>query len=37
VLTRAAADALKKWTFTPFTSDGKIVKAVVPVSLSFGM
>jgi protein TonB len=37
VLTRPAADALKKWTFTPFTSDGKTVRAAVPVSLTFGM
>jgi protein TonB len=37
VLTRPASDALKKWKFAPFTSDGKPVKAVVPVSLSFKM
>jgi protein TonB len=37
VLTRAAAEALRKWTYTPFTSDGKVVRAVVPVSLSIGM
>jgi TonB family protein len=35
VLTRPASDAIKKWKFAPFTSDGKAVKAVVPVSLSF--
>lgn len=37
VLTRPASDALKKWKFAPFTSDGKAVKALVPVSLSFKM
>ncbi len=37
VLTRPAADAVKKWKFAPFTSDGKTVKALVPVSLSFKM
>ena len=37
VLTRPASDALKKWKFAPFTSDGKPVKAIVPVSLSFKM
>jgi TonB family protein len=37
VLTRPAADALKKWKFAPFTSEGKTVKALVPVSLSFKM
>jgi TonB family protein len=35
VLTRPASDAIKKWKFVPFTSDGKTVKALVPVSLSF--
>ena len=37
VLTRPAVDAVKKWKFAPFTSDGKTVKALVPVSLSFKM
>ena len=37
VLTRPAADALKKWKFAPFTSEGKTVKALVPISLSFHM
>jgi len=37
VLTKPAADALKKWKFAPFTADGKVVKAVVPVTLSFRM
>jgi protein TonB len=35
VLTRPAADALKRWKFAPFTDSGKAVRAVVPVSLSF--
>ena len=37
VLTRPASDAVKKWKYAPFTSEGKAVKAVVPVSLSFKM
>ena len=37
VLTRPASEALKKWKFSPFTTDGKAVKALVPVSLSFKM
>ena len=37
VLTRPAADAVKKWKYAPFTADGKPVKAVVPVSMTFKM
>jgi TonB family protein len=37
ILTRPASDAVKKWKFAPFTSDGKAVKALVPVSMSFKM
>jgi TonB family protein len=37
VLTRPASDAVKKWKYAPFTTDGKAVKALVPVSLSFKM
>jgi TonB family protein len=37
VLTRPAADAVKKWKFAPFTSEGKAVKATVPVSMTFKM
>jgi outer membrane biosynthesis protein TonB len=37
VLTRPAVDAVKKWKFAPFTDEGKVVKALVPVSLSFHM
>jgi protein TonB len=37
VLTRPAVDALKKWKFAPFTSEGKTVKALVPISLTFHM
>ena len=37
VLTRPAADAVKKWKFSPFTADGKTVKALVPVGLNFKM
>jgi protein TonB len=37
VLTRPASEAVKKWKFAPFTTDGKAVKALVPVSLSFKM
>jgi TonB family protein len=35
VLTKPAVDAIKKWKFSPFTDGGKVVKAVVPVSMSF--
>ena len=37
VLTRPAADAVKKWKFAPFTADGKVIKALVPISMSFKM
>jgi len=37
MLTRPASDAVKKWKFAPFTSEGKAVKALVPVSMSFKM
>jgi TonB family protein len=37
VLTRPAADAVRKWKFSPFTADGKTVKALVPVGLNFKM
>ena len=37
VLTRPASDAVKKWKYAPFTADGKAVKVLVPVSLSFKM
>jgi TonB family protein len=37
MLTRPASEALKKWKFAPFTADGKAVKALVPVGLSFKM
>ena len=33
----AIAKQLKKWKFAPFTSEGKTVKALVPISLSFHM
>jgi periplasmic protein TonB len=35
ILARAAVDALKKWKFTPFKSDGKTVKATTTISMSF--
>jgi protein TonB len=35
VLTKAAADAVRKWKFAPVTQGGKAVKAVAPVSLAF--
>ena len=35
MLTKPASDALKKWKFAPFTSDGKAVKALAPISMSF--
>jgi protein TonB len=37
VLTRPASDAVKRWKFVPFTADGKVVKALVPISLHFKM
>jgi len=37
VLTRPASEAVKKWRFTPFTAEGKTVRAVVPVGMSFKM
>jgi protein TonB len=35
VLTRAGADAVKRWKFAPYKEDGKPVKAVAPLVLSF--
>ena len=35
LLGAAAAKALEKWKFTPFTSEGKPVKAVVVLSFNF--
>lgn len=35
VLTKSAAEAVKKWKFTPVTSGGKPVKAVAPLGISF--
>lgn len=35
VLTKAAAQAVKKWKFTPITEGGKPTKAVAPLSLTF--
>ncbi|MEO8591870.1 MAG: energy transducer TonB [Candidatus Solibacter sp.] len=37
VLTRPASDAIRKWKFAPFSAEGKIVKALVPVSMTFKM
>jgi len=35
VLTKPAAEVVKKWKFTPFTQDGKPVKAVAPLTITF--
>jgi protein TonB len=35
LLTSAAVTALKRWTFLPFTSEGKAVRAVAGFTLSF--
>jgi periplasmic protein TonB len=35
MLTRAGADALKQWKFTPFTEDGKPVKAQATFAFAF--
>jgi protein TonB len=37
MLTHAGADALKQWKFTPFTEDGKPVKALAPITFAFKM
>jgi protein TonB len=37
VLTKPAVDAVKRWKFAPFTAEGKAVKALVPVALTFKM
>ena len=35
VLLNAAVAAMKQWRFTPFTNEGKTVKAVAPVTFTF--
>jgi TonB family protein len=35
VLTRAAAQALKKWKFAPVLEDGEPARAVAPITISF--
>jgi protein TonB len=35
VLTKPAADALKKWKFKPFSQDGSPVKAQAAIKISF--
>jgi TonB family protein len=35
VLLNAAVAAMKQWKFTPFTNEGKAVKAVAPVVFTF--
>jgi protein TonB len=35
MLTRPAADTLKRWKFTPFTEDGKPVKVLAPITFTF--
>ena len=37
VLTRPASEALKRWKFQPVMVDGKAVKAIAPVSITFKM
>jgi periplasmic protein TonB len=37
VLTKPASEALKKWKFKPFVSEGKPVKALAPVSFDFSL
>jgi periplasmic protein TonB len=37
ILTKPAADALKKWKFKPISSDGKPSKALAPVSFAFDL
>ena len=35
VLTKPVAEAVKKWKFTPQMQDGKPVRAILPISISF--
>ncbi len=35
MLTRPASEALRRWKFTPFTTDGKAVKASTQISITF--
>ena len=35
VLTKPAAEALKKWKFKPFVSDGQALGQLVPINISF--
>ncbi len=35
VLTKPAAEALKKWKFKPFMADGKAQRVLAPVSITF--
>jgi protein TonB len=35
VLTKPASEALKKWKFRPFVADGKPVRVVAPVIMTF--
>jgi protein TonB len=35
VLTKSAAEAVKKWKFTPFQNGGKPCRALAPLSISF--
>ena len=37
VLTKPAAEGVKKWKFKPFQSEGKPVKALAPVVVKFNM
>jgi protein TonB len=37
VLTKPAAEALKKWKFKPFTADGKPVKALASINFDFSI
>jgi len=35
VLTKPAVEALKKWKFNPFQADGKAVKVIAQINMSF--
>lgn len=35
ILTKPAVEALKRWKFSPFQSEGKTVKALAQVSMTF--
>lgn len=37
ILTKAAAEAVRKWKFAPFSNNGKAHKALAPITVTFRM